>query len=629
MKTRSDIDGIRALAVLAVLFFHAGVPGFSGGFVGVDVFFVISGYLITKILHDEMVAGRFSLGDFYLRRLRRLGPVLAVVIAVCMIAALLLLMPQDLERYSASAAASAFFMGNNYFAGQTGYFAAPAELEPLLHLWSLGVEGQFYLVFPVLLYGLFRAGRSHVMAGVAFLLIASFAASVWAIETDNKDAFFLTQYRAWELLLGSCLALGFFPRAKMRAVLEAEAIVGVFLMAVAVLTYSHSTEFPGVAALLPCASALLLIHAGADTFVARALSIRPLVFVGQLSYSLYLWHWPVFTFFRHAIGIKPEGFDTVSLLLISLTLAYLSWRFVEQPVRRRQVLVEPKSLVAATGAMMAACYAFGVLAVSTNGLPNRLTPDQQRYVAMYDKTKYRVLFDRGGCFLDKSQQSSDYDLERCLGPKDHNRKDEVLLFGDSFAANLYPGLLANGTNVGQYSAASCRPMELNNRCSEIYEAFFSRILPATTADTIILAAFWTKYFDIFGRREFERRLAETIERIRTAGKRVIVFGQTPTFQIPVPYLVARFRTAEVVRIASNDIDPVNESLRALSELHGVTFVNPADSSCNDDGCIVAEHGRPFHWDLGHMTLEGSEFYARTLLASTDPHSKNGLPSEGL
>src|SRR5207248_6169363 len=318
-KYRPEIDGLRALAILPVVLFHYRAPGFQGGFVGVDVFFVMSGYLITGLVQSEMQCGTFSLAQFYERRVRRIFPGLFAMLAVVSIAAYVLLFPADLVRYAQSLFATALFGANFEFWREAGYFDTFANQKPLLHLWSIAVEEQFYLLFPALLILLRHAAPRLRIAAVGFVFIASFALGAWGVGAAPVATFYLLPARAWELMLGALLALGAVPAFRTRMASETLAALGLVLIGASMFAFTPATPFPGPAALLPCAGAALVIHAADPqrTFVGRALGVRPLVFIGLISYSLYLWHWPVFVFATYVHFREPTGMESPALIAFS------------------------------------------------------------------------------------------------------------------------------------------------------------------------------------------------------------------------------------------------------------------------------------------------------------------------
>ncbi len=345
MNHRRDIDGLRALAVLPVILYHAGVEFFSGGFVGVDVFFVISGFLITGIIKSEVDAGRFSVINFYERRARRILPAFFMIVAVTAGVGWFTMLPEDYQGFAASAIASALFVSNMFFWAQAdNYFDAPAETKPLLHTWSLAVEEQFYLIFPVaILVIMFFISRYRRKDAMLVLIIAaatllSFAVAVWATSHKPVAAFYWLPSRAWELMLGSLLALGAVKPARRQWHAEAAAFIGVAFIVAAIFGYSRTTPFPGLSALLPTLGAAGILYAGLDgraTVAGRGLSLLPFHFVGLISYSLYLWHWPLIVFNKIYFGEETSPAVVAGVILASFVLATLSWRYVEGPFRKK------------------------------------------------------------------------------------------------------------------------------------------------------------------------------------------------------------------------------------------------------------------------------------------------------
>ena len=379
---RADIDGLRALAILPVLLFHFGVPGLPGGFVGVDIFFVISGFVITRGLWADLDTGRFSLGGFYERRVRRLLPALGVTFASTTLAAWLILLPPALIHYSQSLAASAVSASNLFLWVGSGYFAPDARQVPLMHLWSLAVEEQFYLLFPLLLAAGHR--RFRRACGPALLVVAliTFALNLALLPIAPSATFFLLPTRLWELLAGALLAV--YPvRSGSAWLRQAAGITGVALIGLPILCYNELTPFPGIAALPPVLGAAALIFAGfprgdarPTTPVTRMLASPPLVFVGRISYPLYLVHWPIVVLVREATMREPDGVTIAAMIAASVALAWAIQRWVEQPLRfatadRRTVL-----RLAAIVLLLAALA--GIAGVMTRGAPGRLAPPAPR-----------------------------------------------------------------------------------------------------------------------------------------------------------------------------------------------------------------------------------------------------------
>ncbi|MGE3579712.1 MAG: acyltransferase family protein, partial [Vicinamibacterales bacterium] len=479
---RPEIDGLRALAVLPVIGFHAGFPLFTGGFVGVDVFFVISGYLITGIILSEQQAGTFSAARFYERRARRILPALFLVLAVSSVIAWFRLLPVDLKAFAASLTGVAGFYANLIFAGETGYFETAAELKPLLHTWSLSVEEQFYLVFPLLLI-LTRRWRA-VWRACLFLAIG--AASLAAAELDaysRAEAVFLLQTRAWAVTIGVLAA--FYHQRDARPFAPATAQVmsgfGLALVALSVVTFSRATPFPGVVGLAPTVgTALILLGATPGTAVHRVLGSAPLAGLGLISYGAYLWHQPLFAFARHNVAEPPSTAVFLWLTLATLVLAYASWRWVERPFRTgTRVSRRAVAAVAVSGSALFA--ALGQVTVANEGfaayyIDHRLSPEARtRYQLVRDHTGRRLpddMVDDGACrfwTMESTGPSPDFAsrFDGCaarLGPA-------VVVLGDSHAMNVY-NLVAKA-NVSQFvvgfTKPGCRPQNDNPDCH--YRAF--------------------------------------------------------------------------------------------------------------------------------------------------------------
>jgi len=322
LKYRPDIDGLRAVAVLAVLFFHTNIPGFSGGFVGVDIFFVISGFLITSIIIREIQQGTFSIARFYERRIRRIFPALFPVMAFSVAAGFYLMDAKALNDFGKSIASTTLFSSNILFCHQSGYFDAPALEKPLLHTWSLAVEEQFYILFPLALAFIRQRAKERYLLWISLALSISLAASIWAVFAKPTQAFYLMQFRAWELLTGSLLALGVIPKPESARLQNALSALGLALVVYCIGFYSEKTLFPGQNAILPVLGAAMIIHGNGNDnkgngVIGKLLSIRPLVAVGLISYSLYLWHWPIVAFTRYLMFRPMNGADSLGIIISS------------------------------------------------------------------------------------------------------------------------------------------------------------------------------------------------------------------------------------------------------------------------------------------------------------------------
>ena len=387
MQYRADIDGLRAVAVVPVVLYHAHVPGFSGGFTGVDIFFVISGFLITSIIAGEIGQDRFSIINFYERRIRRIFPALFAVLFVSCLLAIWLLLPGQFETFAKSVAATTLFVSNILFWTETGYFAAPASGNPLLHTWSLAVEEQFYVVFPLLLLLIHRWFGGRWLIWLVPLALASFALSLWGVVHKPSATFYLAPTRAWELLIGSLLALGVFAPTRHSMLAELLSLTGLALIAWSVFGLSSEDPFPGANALFPCVGAALIIYAGqgAQTVIGRALGSPIPVFIGLISYSLYLWHWPLLVFGRMWAVYELNALQTGAVVGFSFLAAFLSWKYIEAPFRKKDAVFARRGLFVAAGAATALFLAFGAYGFASNGWPSRVS-DKAVQIAGYTES---------------------------------------------------------------------------------------------------------------------------------------------------------------------------------------------------------------------------------------------------
>ena len=454
LSHRAEIDGLRAWAVLPVILFHAGFSFFGGGYVGVDVFFVISGFLITSIIANELRGGRFSIVRFYERRARRILPALFFVMLVCLPMAWWLMLPQEAVGFGRSLVAVSAFASNMFFWRTSGYFDLAAEEKPLLHTWSLGVEEQFYVVFPVLLALCWRWGTRRLVTLLLLLAAASLLASEWALESHALASFFLAPLRAWELLAGALLALGANQRLEIRQLAqwprwarEALAALGLLLIAVPVFAYDATTPFPGVSALPPVLGTLLaLAFAQPDTAAGQLLRLRPVLWLGLISYSAYLWHQPLLAFARLASPGAPAVWLMGALAALSLALGHLSWRYIEAPFRAGSRWSR-RSVFAGAGAATVAFVAVGAVLNATQGLPQRWSA-QHRPLIEPAKTRFE------GC------PAIDAWLHVCpVGKPGH--LPSVALLGDSHAYALATALdmrLAAAGRAGVVVHTACHPI---------------------------------------------------------------------------------------------------------------------------------------------------------------------------
>lgn len=611
---RPDIDGLRALAVLPVLLFHAGVPGFSGGYVGVDVFFVISGYLITGIIAREIDAGRFSIVAFYERRARRIMPALIVVIAAVLIAAGFVYLPGDFEDVPRSALAATLFVSNVHFFLETGYFQGGAETRPLLHTWSLAIEEQFYILFPLFLILLARHAPRWRTGAILVVLAVSFAIAVVTQADGTGFAFYLLPARGWELMVGALLALRAPPPVPPGWRRETVAAAGLAAIGFAVISFDAGTVFPGAAALFPVLGAASLIHAAPGTWVGRLLSSRPFTGTGLISYSLYLWHWPIVVFVHYVTDSRPAGWTTAAIILASLVVAVLSWRFIETPFRRRD-LIGRRGVFATMGAGMAALCLTASAMVMAGAWPARYSPEVARLAqARHDVSPYR---DR--CH----DTGSAYGRQPCvLGAK---APPTALLWGDShgveYAFALSRMAERNGWSLIQRTASSCPPVLYaprtgGERCAAINREVLEQIRTSPELGTIFLAALWP-----VNRQDsaMVQGLEDTLATLAKEGRRVVLIGPVPGNGFDVPrhlaHLAQRNRLAEARGADRAEIEPVERWMRAIAARwpDAITYVSAADAICDERTCRIIQGGSPLYFDSHHPSVSA----ARLVLARLD------------
>ena len=618
MKYRADIDGLRAFAVIPVVFYHVGIPGFSGGFIGVDVFFVISGYLICGMIDDDIRKGSFSLANFYKRRVLRILPALFVMFLVTSILAYRYCLPVELEDYARSLASAVGSISNLYFAGTAGYFDAPAETKPLLHTWSLGVEEQFYLITPLLMMTAYRVLPKRVKLLFAIVTAVSFVAAFAVSYRNTAFMFYLTPFRAWELTLGALLSIRFFPAPRSEFGRNACGVIGMLLLLGVIFFGSSSMPLLLMTSLAAIGAALLIAASERGTStIGRWLSFRPIVFIGLISYSLYLWHWPLIVFQRTDGLLVPGSSGVVAKLALvatSIGVACLSWKFIELPFRSKARDTSRAFVFGVASTAMASVVALCGLVLIGSGASFRF-PERVVAIAAYLAYDPAEPFRSGQCYLATNRQHLDVQTCMRLDPKRPN----YLLVGDSHAAHLWFGLAAAmpQVNIMQATASGCRPSAepialLDTRaCPRLMQFVFNEFLLNNRVDRILLAASW-KDEDI-------PALAGTLETLKSRGFEVTVLGPIVEYDRALPWLLAE----EVLRgdpsIASAMRTPgIFERDRALGRLvtgKGASYLSVYDSVCHDGRCDEFAGGEiPLQFDAGHLTAAGSLEVGRRLSA---------------
>jgi peptidoglycan/LPS O-acetylase OafA/YrhL len=617
---RPDIEGLRAVAVASVVLYHLNIGWTPGGFVGVDMFFVISGFLMAQIVAGQIEKNVFNPWSFLERRIFRIWPAMLAVMLLTLVVGAATLVPDDLLDLGWSALSSLFAVNNVLFWQQSGYFAPDGQRNVLLHLWSLAVEQQFYLTMPILMAAVFwRTLRSRVWVVLAVTL-ASLALCIYATPRAHTASFYLLPTRYWEFGLGALVALG---GARLRlgcrsANIMAAAAAAMIIGAVAGL--GRDSTFPGSLALLPCVGAASVIWAGMFNapVTSRLLSLAPLRFIGRISYSLYLWHWPLITFCRDwGLTIDTPSMQ-VLLFALSVAAAYLSWRFIEVPFRvPSRMAAWPRIATVAGGAGVIAVA--GAVFAATHGLPSRLDPDVRAMLA-YQHYPREELYREGTCFLTLGQDPAAFHVEACAQATPG--RPLVLLWGDSHAAHYAPGLRALADKLGvdlvQASYAGCSPMPWRSDNSPTCAQFGRTILDLIESrrfDHIIVSANWTGYPNIM------QDLATLLNELGANGVEPIVLGPSIEFRRRLPILLASRPGALFSRARgpqdwlSDNVVWLNRQMQqALAGLPHVAYVAPIFELCRDETCPVLVDGHvPLVWDASHLTAEGSAFVATALL----------------
>ena len=654
---RDDIDGLRALAIVPVMLFHAGFGAVSGGFVGVDVFFVISGYLITGILvrPDQPGAG---LAEFYERRVRRIVPALFVVALACAIAAWIWLQPDQMMAFAATLALLPVFASNVRIWKQSGYFAPAAETLPLLHTWSLAVEEQFYLVFPLVLWAIRRFGGGRTLVWLGALAALSLGAAIWGTQHSPAIAFYSAHTRAFELLAGALVACGLLPLARQQALREALAALGLALVLWPVFAWSAATPFPGPGAVPPVLGAALLIHTGSsgDSFVRRLLSLRPLVAIGLVSYSLYLWHWPLLAFAQIASPEKLDIFARAGLLGLSAGLAWLTNQYVETPFRRRTLLAGRKPLLIAGALCGLALGGFGLGVMGAKGVPQRIPlairaqvlanaamPAELAYPKNCGKN-YRHILAAGEAIV--------------LCALDTGAPKNILFWGDSQMEQLFPLLseLAQdkalpGWNLTMATSGGCLPVPGFNINIAGFDCggFNSQALARATgpqADIIVMAS---APYDItticligqgcqpFADRSgyaaaLHEKLNQQLRQLKAAGKQIVVILPFPSYPVAVPVylnrMLARGKAPELALTREQHLAQTKlagDAWREAAQDFDAITIDPSDILCPKNLCLYQENGLSLYIDGGHIGARAAGWLRPALLDALRQAGAGTLP----
>jgi len=661
LKYRREIDGLRAVAVLPVILFHAGLSSFSGGFVGVDVFFVISGYLITTIVFGELEEGKFSLVRFYERRARRILPALFVVTVATAVAAWFILLPEDLKELGKSLLAVALFASNFLFWSESGYFDTSAEYLPLLHTWSLAVEEQYYMLFPLLAAALFRRGRQAVVVGLGAVALCSFALAQWGATAHPNAAFYLLPFRAWELMVGALAALYLSRGASNPSGVDRFSGVlagaGLVMIALSIHLYDRATPFPGVYALLPAIGAVLIIlFARPHNLVGQLLGTQVLVYIGLLSYSAYLWHQPLFALARRASLEEPQIGVFLALSVATFVLAYFTRHLVETPFRSASK-VSRRSIFMGSGVTAALVVVMAFVLYGNKGFPERI----DNYAKVADTFRWQDL--AKPCGSEPALPTGVQALCR-LPEAAAPAPVDVALFGDSHADAFLPAVVAATKQRGSAHAyiglGGCIPLigvdvRAGNWPAEVCRTLAQEqynFAVKAKPKNVLLVGRWSMYIDReesassgrkyylvdaeaaplskdHSREVFVRGMERTVRAYEALGAQVFFVEQVPQ-QLADPRAVfhrinqrglwGQEGATEVIDRNSVPLASLNERqvhlrqlLDQLPPIDDFTVLSPEKHFCGETRCAMGDKDGPYYHDRDHLNIRGAQYVGAWLV----------------
>jgi peptidoglycan/LPS O-acetylase OafA/YrhL len=641
---RADVDGLRAVAVAAVIAFHAFPRWVPGGFVGVDIFFVISGFLISGLILASLDNGRFSIAEFYARRARRILPALLVILIAAGIIGAFALLADEYQQLGKHIAGAAGFVSNFVLWGESGYFDNAAQTKPLLHLWSLGVEEQFYLLWPLTLVVAWK-WRGRLVSIVAALLAASFLWNLHVASRNDVAAFYSPATRLWELLIGALLACAAVDRhtdqGRDTSNLSVEgsvrhsaaAAIGLIMIAVAAISFGRSAAFPGWRALVPTVGTALLIGAGQGSWLNRTLLSRPgLVWLGLISYPLYLWHWLLLSYASIISSDNTVPRDVrLGAIVLALALAALTFRCVERPIRFNPV---GKRLVPALMAALIAVGVAGYAIYADHGVPSRIAKDvndpNDRSVRL---ARIELAGTRDCSSIVKPFTESSY----CRSVDDA----AVAIVGDSHASHLFHGFITSGDPTFRRAlligAGSCWPTldaEVRNGCNRELRTALDTIAATPTIKTVVLAGYYRVIDDVGpkGSRQFFDGYLRTFRALHALGVRIVFVTDPPTLRsdpevclrrrpieriLPAFFLKPAFCTGASGDELKSHVDYDRFVARLKQADPSVVFYDPTQLFCTGGVCKVFESGKLLYWDANHLSTYGSEYVVRHLIADLE------------
>ena len=648
LKYRPDIDGLRAIAVSAVVIFHAFPSVLTGGFVGVDIFFVISGYLISSIIYKDLHVGSFSFAHFYARRVRRIFPSLIVVLVTSYVLGRHTLFALEYKNLGAHIAAASVFVSNFLLTEESGYFDGDSDLKVLLHLWSLAIEEQFYIVWPVLVYVLWTTKRLFAMTTVGLTLL-SFTLNLSIVKHHAIQTFYWPMTRVWELLIGACLAFILismkdrFTKAKTRLespfivpvygempvsngslLWNTTSMVGTFLILLPVVFLTKTSIFPGWWALSPTFGTTLVILSGPTAWInQKVLSSCLLVRIGLISYPLYLWHWPLLVFTRIVHGQETSSNVCIAIVLLSIILAWMTYVFIDKPLRFGSFATIKVVLLCVS---MIIIGLMGYHTYQSDSLRSQFPPEIQDIVNFkYNTSK---LYRGRTCFLLTEQDESQFGA--CVDNSKKPASTAVILWGDSYAAHLHPGIttVKSDLRLTQLAASHCPPIigylvPIRPFCKQINDYVAKRI-SNEKPNTVILAALWTSFVDW-------KNLTRTITYLKNASiNNIYLIGPLPLWESSLPRTLYRYYIynkqyplPKYLRFGlAPNTDKLDNAMLTFATDVNINYISPYKILCTVAGCLTRTGDSVdtlVAWDNGHLTVAGSTFvvshFPRTLLHS--------------
>ncbi|ABG39610.1 acyltransferase 3 [Paraglaciecola sp. T6c] len=630
MKHRQDIDGLRAIAVLAVVLFHFGVTGMSGGYAGVDIFFVISGFLITSILMKDAETQSISFLGFYEKRIRRLFPALFATVLASFIAAYFIFMPDEFREFGRSAIAAIVYLSNVFFWLSSDYFQGSSELSPLLHTWSLAVEEQFYLIFPVIVWASYKLGKRAFYWSVASLFTCSFVASIWYISISASTVFYLSPFRFWELLAGSIVAIAFkenlVPNAKIASWLG---VLGLILLVAPIFVLNKESLFPGWAAVPSCLGTALLIWANdQNKWIGKLLKLRFMQFTGKISYSMYLWHWPIVVFYGYWIIRDLVWWDTLLLVIVTYAISHLSCKYLEAPFRlHRGDILRPLKVYSTSIAFSFVIFVLGVLVWKADGYKARF-PHFVEQLNLKDAHKESGF---AGCFIKEDQFYNDnWSYDSCVMTMP-GATETILLWGDSHAFHLIGGLKTIqqelNVNIALYASAGCSPLfdtdiPRNPQCRANNE-FVKELIDTHNINGLVLAGNWAWAFKVEDPDIDLSSVRSTFTALTEADKKVFVVNQVPIYPVKNPaFLGMRLSTSSKAPqdylLAPEYGVKASEQIKSL--LPDENVFSPQDLLCEKGKCLIYRNKEIMVRDRAHLSSAASIY----IVQSMAPKLKNAL-----